>query len=166
MTKSQSCIIFVWGAPTETGGIGADPQCPLVATGLRSRWGGGVRKAGVPSPEKKTILYIKIAIFNALWALFRTVPLHVFQTRSSALGSRELLLRACREQTTPKQERRNKCVIQWNLTSLKTNSFESQGQYSVTLCYGSPQLSQFDPTYCRSLLLPYLCHTPGCGTHK
>jgi len=45
---------------------------------------GEVRGRGVPSPEK-SILYIKIAIFNAFWALF-IVPLHVFQIRSSASG--------------------------------------------------------------------------------
>ena len=58
-------------------------------------WGGGVplpTGGGVwggdsaPSPENFLILYIKMATFSALWALFCTVQLHVFQVKSSALG--------------------------------------------------------------------------------
>ena len=45
-------------------------------------WGGG----SVPSPENFLILYLKMATFSALWALFCTVQLHVFQVKSSALG--------------------------------------------------------------------------------
>ena len=55
------------GAPLPTGG---------------GVWGGG----SDPSPEKKLILYLKMATFSAFWALFCAVQLHVFQVKSSALG--------------------------------------------------------------------------------
>jgi len=70
-------------------------------------------------PQKKIDFVSQNGYFNASWALFRTVPLHVFQIRSSALGLKNRC-HACMQRANDARAAEAKQIC----NSMKTGLFE------------------------------------------